>query len=306
MEAVEQAASLAPDVIVMDVNMPRMNGYEATRQILAERPIPIVMASASLPVREMETTFAALEAGALAVVSKPAGPGDPAHDAMARRLVTTVKLMSEVTVVRRWPRRDRLQRLPPPAHSRQRKIDVVAIAASTGGPTVITEILVPLAAQLTPAICIVQHMSPGFMPGFVEWLSRRTGLPVKLAEAGEPLLPGHVYLAPDGSQMGIAVGGKIELHPGLPANGFCPSGSYLLASVAQRYGKAAIGIVLTGMGSDGSEGLLKLRQAGGVTIAQEAGSCAVFGMPKTAIALGAAEHVLPPAAIAALIHNTVL
>ena len=301
-EAIGQAAALRPDVIVMDVNMPRLNGLEATRRILTEMPVPIVVASASFVEREAELSFAALEAGALAVVAKPAGLDHPDHEDVARRLVSTVKLMSEVTVVRRWPRGAEPTR-PVPLPPRPRPgVRIVAIAASTGGPAVIADVLRGVAGSINAAVLIVQHMAPGFIVGFAEWLAQRTGLSAGVAQEGEAILPRRAYLAPDGSQMGVTPDGRIAIRAGDGATGFCPSGSHLLTSVAEHYGAAAIGIVLSGMGGDGAQGLLKLREAGGLTIAQEAGSCAVFGMPKEAIACGAAMHVLAPDAIAALVR----
>jgi two-component system chemotaxis response regulator CheB len=303
-EAVAQVRALHPDVVVMDVNMPRMNGYEATRQLLSEQPVPIVMVSASLAINEVELSFAAIEAGALALVDKPAGIDSPEHEASAARLVTTVKLMAEVTVVRRWPQRQRSSASPmPPSPGQGRKVRVVAIVASTGGPSVIADILAQLSAGFAAAILVVQHMSPGFMPGFAEWLRHKTGLPAQLGRAGDPIVAGRVYLAPDGWQIGIDVNDRIALSPGTEDDAFCPSGTWLLTSVAERYGRAAIGVVLSGMGNDGAEGLLRLRRAGGLTIAQDADSCTVFGMPKEAIALDAADHVLPPDAIAVLLRR---
>lgn len=302
-EAVEQAERLRPDVIVMDVHMPRMNGFDATRQIMERVPTPIVMASASVSRDEVAMTFQALQAGALTVVPKPGGPEHPDQAETARRLVETVRLMAEVKVVRRWPRGERpLPPAPPPVRP-DRRIRVIAIGASTGGPQVVAEILRELPGDLRAPVLVVQHIAPGFTTGLAEWLAQGTRLAVKLASPGEAARAATVYLAPDGLQMGITVDGRIRLTGESADDGFCPSASHLFESVAQAYGRSAIGIVLTGMGRDGARGLLRLREAGAMTIAQDEESSVVFGMPGEAIRLGAAEYVLAPAQIAQAIRT---
>lgn len=315
LEAVAQAERLKPDVIVMDVYMPRMNGYEATLQIMERVPTPIVMVSASFPRDQVGMSFAALQAGALTVVEKPGGPGHPDHAETTRDLVRTVKLMSEVKVVRRWPRsRDQgaglggqreltVRRSPAPIPWPHSKIRLIAIGASTGGVQVIAEILRELSGDLGVPILVVQHIAPGFTMGLADWLGQVTRLKVKVAEAGEATRPGTVYLAPNGFQMGIAMEGRIRLTKELAADGFSPSASYLFQSVAEAYGRSAVGILLTGMGRDGATGLQRLREAGGVTIAQDKESSVIFGMPGEAIRLGAAMYVLSPEQIAGTIRS---
>lgn len=305
LEAVQQAERLRPDVIVMDVHMPRMDGYEATRQIMARAPTPIVIVSASSSRQEVAATLDALKAGALTVLDKPAGPDHSAHEESARRLVETVKLMAEVKVVRRWPRRGSSERPAPAAVSVGQKIQLVAMAASTGGPPVVSEILGQLPRDLAVPVLLVQHIAPGFTEGLVEWLARETPLTVKLAAAGESVASGTVYIAPDGFQMGITTRGQIRLVKEPTGNSFCPSASHLFESVAEAYGPTAVGVLLTGMGRDGADGLLRLRQAGGVTIAQDERSSAIFGMPAEAIRLGAAASVLAPEDIARAIRSLV-
>ena len=269
LEAVAEAERLRPDVILMDVHMPRMNGFEATRRIMERVPTPIVIVSASISREEVALTFEALKAGALTVVDKPGGPDHPKHAESARRLVETVKLMAEVKVVRRWPRGERPAPPAPPAVKADRKIRLIAIGASTGGPQVVAEILRGLPREFGAPILVVQHIAPGFTEGLVEWLGQGTPLAVRLAEAGESVRPGTVYVARNGVQMGITGDGRIRLTKEPAEDGFCPSASYLFQSVAQAYGRAAVGILLTGMGRDGARGLLRLREAGGLTIAQD-------------------------------------
>ncbi|OGL61830.1 MAG: chemotaxis response regulator protein-glutamate methylesterase [Candidatus Tectomicrobia bacterium RIFCSPLOWO2_12_FULL_69_37] len=302
-EALDEAKRLRPDVILMDVHMPRMNGYEATRRIMEEAPVPIVMVSASLSMDETAMTFQALQAGALTVAEKPPGLDHPDHAAVARRLVETVKSMAEVKVVRRWPRRERPALPPRPARPSSRKVQLIAIGASTGGPAALSEILRNLPGDLGVPVLVVQHIAAGFVPGLTEWLEKQTPLTVKLAEAEETARPGVVYVAPDGWQMGVTKDFRIRLTKAPSLNGFCPSVDYLFRSVAEFHGHSAIGVLLTGMGRDGAEGLLHLRQAGGVSIVQDEESSVVFGMPGEAVRIGAAEFVLAPEEIAGAIRS---
>ncbi len=302
LDAVEQVKRLKPDVILMDVHMPRMNGYDATRRIMEEVPTPIVMISASFNRDELGMTFEALKAGALTVLEKPGGPDHPQQTEQARQLVETLRLMAEVKVIRRWPRRsDPAPSLDAPT---DRRIHIIAVGASTGGPAVIAEILEKLPRDFKIPLLLVQHIAPGFVGGLAEWLNGQTMLTVKLAEAGEPVRPGTVYLAPDQSQMGVSRDGRIHLTNGKAAeDGFSPSASYLFRSVAEAYQGSAAGILLTGMGRDGAAGLLRLRQLGGLTVAQDKESSVIFGMPAEAVRLGAAEYVLSPDEIAVLINS---
>lgn len=304
LEAVEQTERLKPDVVLMDVHMPRMNGYEATRQIMERVPTPIVMVSASLSRDEVAMTFEALKAGALMVVEKPGGPDYPNHTETVRRLVEAVRLMAEVKVVRRWRRQGQVsaaREVREWGHAGPPRL--VAVGASTGGPPVVAEILRGLPRDLEVPILVVQHIAPGFADGLSEWLGMATRLTVKLAETGEAIRPGTVYLAPDGFQMGVTSDGRIRLAKGSAGETFCPSASYLFQSVAECYGQSAIGILLTGMGRDGADGLKRLRDAGGMTIVQDEASSVVFGMPAEAIRLGAAEYVLSPDQIAGTIRS---
>ncbi len=301
-EAVEQAERLRPDLILMDINMPRLDGFQAARRIMERAPAPIVLISASTEQVEVARTFAALAAGALAVLDKPAGPGDPRAGEMAHRLRETVRLMAEVKVVRRWPRRiGREAAAAAPRERARRGIRLVALGASTGGPPVVEQILKALPRDLCAPILLVQHIAPGFVAGLAGWLRQSTRHPVKLAEHGELAEPGAVYVAGDGAQLGITRHGRIVLTPGARRDGFCPSASHLFESAADAFGHAALGALLTGMGQDGAVGLRRLREAGGTTVAQDEATSVVFGMPQAAIRLGAAEQVLAPAAIARLI-----
>lgn len=309
-EAVALTERLRPDVVLMDIFMPRMNGYEATRTIMERVPTPIVLISAAYDEQASQMTFEALRAGALTVVPKPNGPLHPAQAEEAQRLRTTLKLLAEVQVVRRWPRPEAPAPPPPglPAGAgalrrAARRVRLVAIGASTGGPAALVEVLGGLPAALPVPILLVQHIAPGFQRGFCAWLQQNTALTVKLAAPDERVAPGIVYIAPDGLHLGIGHTGRLRLVEGPEEDGFRPSISYLFRSVAAAYGAYAAGVLLTGMGRDGASGLLALRRAGGLTIVQDGASCVVFGMPAEALRLGAAETALAPAAIARTIRT---
>ena len=306
-DALEAVRRWRPDVITMDVHMPKMDGVEATRRIMETEPTPIVIVSGSTDPKEVATTFDAMEAGALAVLRRPAGIGHPEHEATAGELVQTVKLMSEVKVVRRWPRARRAGPAPRPAETaiarEPAKARIVALGASTGGPPVLRTILAALPKDFPAPVVIVQHMAAGFVRGFVEWLAQSSALPVHLATHGELILPGHVYIAPDECHMELERGGRIALTKDEPENGLRPSVSHLFRSISEIYGRGAVAGLLTGMGRDGAEELRRLKEKGAVTFAQDKDSSVVHGMPGEAIRLDAAMLVLPPDKIAAVLTN---
>ncbi len=306
-EALDAVRRTHPDVITMDIHMPGMNGLEATRRIMETEPTPIVIVSGSTDPQEVTTTFNAMEAGALAVLRRPAGLGHPDHEATAGELVRTVKLMAEVKVVRRWPRRRQEGPAPRRAEtgSGQKfpRLRIVAIGASTGGPPVLHAILAALPNDFPTPVVIVQHMAAGFSRGFAEWLAQSSALPVHLATHGEIMQPGHVYLAPDEVQMKVARHDRIVLTRDAPENGLRPSVSYLFRSVADIYGCDAVAGLLTGMGRDGAEELRRLKEKGAITFAQDKDSSVVHGMPGEAIRLDAAMLVLPPGRIAAVLTS---
>lgn len=306
-EAIEAVHRLQPDVITMDIHMPRLNGLEATRRIMETRPTPIVIVSGSDNAGELVTTFDAMEAGALAVLRRPVGLGQPEHEATARELVRTVKLMAEVKVVRRWPRRRFGEPTPRPVEmglaQEPARLRIVAIGASTGGPPVLQTILSALPKDFPAPVAIVQHMATGFSQGFIDWLAPYSALPVHLAAQGETMLPGHAYIAPDGMQMKVASHDRIVLTQDAPENGLRPSVSYLFRSVAEVYGCDAVAGLLTGMGRDGAEELRLLKEKGAVTFAQDKASSVVHGMPGEAIRLDAAMLVLPPEKIASVLTS---
>ncbi|MBI4350402.1 MAG: chemotaxis-specific protein-glutamate methyltransferase CheB [Elusimicrobia bacterium] len=306
LEAVSLARAKKPDVIAMDVHMPGLNGFEATRRIMESAPVPIVIVAGS-SLRDEETlVFKAVQSGAVACVRAPAGFSAPGHTAQAAELLRLVKAMAEVKVVRRWPGAagGRPAGVPEPGKLPAAKagaVRLVAIGASTGGPVALQAILSRLPAGLSAPVVVVQHMSPGFIESFAGWLGESTPLKVGVAVQGETALPGRVYIAPDGRHLTLDTGLAIQLLDGAPENGMRPSVSRLFRSVAAVFGKNAAGILLTGMGADGAPELKAMRDAGAVTIAQDAESALINGMPGAAVKAGAAAYVLAPAEIAAAI-----
>jgi two-component system, chemotaxis family, protein-glutamate methylesterase/glutaminase len=303
-QAVAAVKHYRPDVVTMDIHMPKMDGLEATRSIMETYPTPIVIVSGSTDPHETATLFRAMEAGALAVLGRPAGIGHPEHETSARELVQTVKLMAEVRTVRRWPKMRHAQPAPvavQAATAAAAKIRVIAIGASTGGPPVLQTILAMLPKDLPVPVLIVQHMASGFIAAFAEWLAQSSSLPVHVAVHGEFLVPGHVYVAPDEYQMKVGYGGKIVLAQDDPENGLCPSVAYLFRSLVSVYGCDIVAGLLTGMGRDGAEELRLLKEKGAVTFAQDKESSVVHGMPGEAIRLNAATYILAPDKIAAVL-----
>lgn len=302
LEALEAVRQKKPDVITMDIHMPMMDGFEATRKIMETLPTPIVIVSASTSAREVASTFRAMEVGALAVILRPPGIGHPEHEAAARELIQTVKLMSEVRVVRRIPTATRGRTPGRPAIAPlpilPTGIQVAVMGASTGGPPVLQKILSRLPQNLPFPVLIVQHIAAGFVKGFGEWLAGASGFPVRIASQGEVLLPGQAYIAPDGFHMGVGTGPRILLSDHVPEDGLRPSVAHLFRSVAQVLGPAAVGVLLTGMGRDGAQELKTMKDKGAITIAQDEESSVVHGMPAEAIKLDAATYVLPPEGIA--------
>jgi two-component system chemotaxis response regulator CheB len=305
-EAIEAVKRDHPHVITMDVHMPGLNGFDATREIMETLPTPIVIVSGSSAADEVTSTFKALDAGALAFVAKPNGVAHPHHREEARQLIDTVKLMSEVKVVRRWPKRGAAtatQRAPlrPASERVQSSAGIVAIGASTGGPIALKTILSELPKNFALPLLVVQHIAPGFTDGLADWLAQTSKFAVRVAVHGETPAPAQAYVAPDRLHMELAHDGTIALAEQAPENGHRPSVSHLFRSVAAVAGRNAIGVLLTGMGRDGADELKLMQETGAITIVQDRASSVIYGMPGEAINLGAARHVLPPAAIAALL-----
>jgi two-component system chemotaxis response regulator CheB len=305
--ALEFLGQHRPDVILMHIHLPGIDGFETTRRIMSSVPVPIVVCTASTDFDQMHTAMHALEAGALTVLKKPRGFGGPSNGAEAG-MINALKLMSEVKLVRRWSQTTAAARAvaePMPRDPLGHDAAIVAIGASTGGPPVLSQILSGLSPAFAAPILVVQHIAAGFTAGFAEWLATSSGLPVHVAHGGEIPLPGQVYVAPDDHHLRVSPHGELQTTQDDPHNGLRPSAGVLFRSVAASFGHRAIGVLLTGMGRDGAEELKLMADQGALTIAQNEESCVVFGMPAEAIRLGAARFVFPPHRIAELLNASV-
>lgn len=308
-EAIDALETHRPDIVTMDVHMPGgLDGFETTRRIMETQPVPVVIVSGAVDPKESAVAFRALDAGALAILERPVGMLHPSHATEARKLVQTVKAMSEVRVIRRWgkPRpSEPAPAAPAVASLPHGAVRIVAIGVSTGGPPVLHTILAALPKPFPVPILIVQHISAGFLEGLTNWLTTTTGVPVHIARNDEVVLPGCAYLAPDGHHMGVDRHGTIVLSDEPPDHGLRPSVAHLFRSVASAYGRSAVGILLTGMGRDGADELKQMRMKGALTVAQDKESSVVHGMPGEAIKIDAAVHVLPPERIASTLGGIV-
>lgn len=292
-DAVAQTLSLRPDVVTLDIHMPRLDGIQATRRIMGEAPTPIVIVS-DCALTNVGLAMEAVRAGALAVLAKPPAPNARDFERACAHIVATVRAMSQVKVVRRWPERQRQLSTSHPARVTDGAPPrIVAVAASTGGPVALLRMLGELPAEFALPVLVVQHIARGFVQGVAHWLDEQCRVRVKVAEHGEVLAAGTVYLAPDDHHLTLANTRTIGLSGGTAIGGFLPSGTALFESVAQWFGASALGVILTGMGDDGVDGLRVLRARGGHVIAQDAATSVVFGMPAAAIAAGIVDTVLP-------------
>ncbi len=296
--AVELNDELAPDVVTLDLDMPGMGGLAALELMMRRRPVPVVLLSGSSRT-SAALTMRALALGAVDFVRKytPGKDTDPA--ALRERLVGLVRLAAGVKVIRDQSSRPkgRSGTIPAPTAATAR-LGVVVVGASTGGPAALRELLGGLTADFPAAVVVVQHMPDVFTKALAEQLDRHTPLAVAEAATGDRLRAGTVLVAPGNRHLEILADGRVEVRDGPKVGGHRPSVDVTMDSAVAVYGRRACGVLLTGMGSDGAGGLLRIREVGGRTFAQDAATCAVFGMPRRAIEMGAAEVVDTPRGIA--------
>lgn len=314
-EALRILGSLKPDVISLDIRLPGMNGLDATLEIMATQPTPIVVVAANIACDELNIAMNALKAGALTVVEKPVGVTHDDYREMAENLCRQLVIMSEVRVLKQARRRsvsfaggrepvegEGEEMLAAAEPRRPAAPLALGIAASTGGPSAVSQILSGLGRRFPLPILLVQHMTESFLPGFVSWLGETAHMPACIAQDGERPKPGTVYAPPADRHLEIR-NGMLRLSKGPMVCGQRPSGTVLFNSMAEEYGPRAIGVVLTGMGDDGAEGLLAMQKVGAFTMAEDKSTAVVYGMPAAAVQIGAVRAILPLDAIARRIHD---
>jgi two-component system chemotaxis response regulator CheB len=305
-EAVELAEKLRPDVITMDIRMPRLDGLEATKRIMRDNPTPIVVVASSVYSADLNIAFNAVATGALTVVEKPKGLDPAAYEAVRDQLLATVRLVANVPVVALWtgaPASEPPAPIARPAGEPQpAPVELIAVAASTGGPGVLRQVLSALPGDFSLPMVVVQHITPGFGQGFARWLDSATPLQVSIAQDGELLRPGHVLLAPDDAHLLVTAGGIVRLAWDVPASGQCPSATRLFDSALRVYRAGLLAVVLSGMGDDGAAAVPAILEAGGRVLVQEASTCTVASMPQAARAQGAGPALAPEAIAAELLR----
>lgn len=301
-EAVAAVKKLRPDLVLLGVRLDRLDGVGAVQEIMRECPTPTLIIADDPDIQDKDLSGLALKAGALAVLHPPLG--SKRAERYRSEFLGTIAEMATVKLVRRWPEKPSARPTPPIRGTAQPlRAKVIAVGASTGGPAALETILTGLSRDFPSPILVVQHIASGFIDGVAAWLDRSSKLRVKVAEDGEPLRAGTVYLGPDDLQLGVSRRSAIALSLAPPIGGFRPSASYLFESVAQSFGRDALAVILTGMGQDGLEGLKRVHSAGGTVIAQSKDSCVVFGMPGAAIEEGIADRTMSPHEIGAALSQ---
>ncbi len=302
----DKIVELEPDVLTLDVEMPRMDGVAFLRRLMPQHPLPVVVVSA-LTKKGAAITLDALAAGAVEVVAKPSVDVARGLNDMLTELRAKVKVAA-ATNVGAWKalQQSAVRPLPVNSHALAESTNkVIAIGASTGGTEAIRRVL-RYFPSATPGIVVVQHMPAGFTKHFADNLNDLCAMEVLEAKTGDRILPGRALIAPGGQQMSVIRSGGVYLvrcQPGENVNGHCPSVEVLFMSVAKYVGSNAIGIMLTGMGNDGADGMLAMRTAGARTMAQDEATSVVFGMPKVAYERGGAERLVPLQAIPEAVMN---
>lgn len=328
LEALNLIPKVQPDVICTDLHMPQMNGLELTSEVMALYPRPILVISVSVQQENTDQIFKLLDAGAVDIFPKPSAAMARDNQLLQQQLINKIKILSGVKVFKK--NRNSILgkqkqgssgkgKLPEMDYSTNQnqiggvshtanpaafssnyssKPKIVVIGASTGGPQALNEVFTQLPSDFPLPVICVQHISIGFLQGFIDWLASNCSLPVQIAQPGDMPQPRRIYFAPEQQHLELDPMGRFICSDSEPVEGHRPSVTVTFESVAKFYRKATVGILLTGMGRDGATGMETIAEVGGLTIAQDEATSLVFGMPKQAIALGAAKEVLPIDAIA--------
>lgn len=297
LEAVQLVERVSPDLVLMDVHMPVLDGIAATREIMMRVPCPILIVSAATA-RDVDLSLTATQAGALLALPKPDGPASPRFPQQRDEIVAMARAMAHVKVVRRWRREERPPPTRPVGRTPPGSAELVALAASTGGPAALRTVLDALPPDFPSPLVVVQHIARDFAAGFAEWLAGSGRLRVKLAVDGERLLPATVYVAPDDRHLLVTADGCAALSAEPRRGRFRPSADALFESVGLSYGERATAVIMTGMGTDGADGLGVAHARGTFIVAQDEASSIVFGMAREAIERGYVDRVLPLETIA--------
>ena len=306
-QALAEVLRVRPDLVIMDILMPVMDGLTAVSEIMASRPTPILVLSANLNPEENRHAFQAINRGALDVMEKPSGLGSVSFEEFAAKLIAEVKFLARIRVVHHFRRSS----IVPSALLASPQLDqsvreILAIGASTGGPRAVRQLMTTLDPANGARVLIVQHIAGGFAGDFASWLDRESRFSVRLVRDGDRLEPGVALVAPEGLHLTL-LDDRVVLTDAPPVHSCRPSVDVLFHSLAGSAAGRTVAVLLTGMGQDGAEGMLALRRQGGYTIAQDEASSAIFGMPKAAIDLGGAQQVLSleamPAVLARLLKR---
>jgi len=284
MEALEKVHILKPELVTMDIEMPVMGGLETIERIMNSCAVPILVVTTK---GDAHTAFTAMSKGALDLIEKP-----DVNLESAAEFIEKIKFLSKIKVIRHISGTFHKERQEPGVKS-ENLDKVVAIASSSGGPKALSILLSALPESFPSPIVVAQHISAGFDAGLVKWLNRISKLTVKIASEGEMITPGTIYCSPSESHMRINSRRSVVFDERQPGDIYSPSCDTLLSSAAAVYGEKSIGVILTGMGDDGVSGMKKIKEAGGITIAQDEKSSVVFGMPKVAIESGCIDNILP-------------